>query len=389
MVGDDHDLVVATDLLGQLGEELDHPVEPLERAHRLGPGRSGVVGDLVVVEHVDVDHRGAARHLVGHDRDAQVAQHHRGQPAQEDERPHPGDPRHDVAALLAPPLEQLGEDLAELSSTAERNSPVREVKNAAAPRSPGSRAWLIVIACWAASPENRLATLTPPWASRPRAVGEVLLRHGRVVRAAALEHPAALLVEPAERRDRRGVAVQQHRLPGRGGRRQAGVPRVQPVAARRAAARSGRGPPRPRPPGAAAARPPRRAGRPAGPGRRRRSAWRGGPSGRAPGRGRPPRSWSRRPSSAPTATTATPSAARKTWGSGIGSTLGTSARARAEHDRLGDQARQQEPETTEQHGQLGDEGPQQRADHQHGDHQGGHGLQAVAADLLARAALRA
>jgi hypothetical protein len=62
---------------------VQNPVDRLERLEALGPENSGVVGDLVVVNVVDVDRPGAAKHVLGDEDRVEVAQRSVGHAAQQ------------------------------------------------------------------------------------------------------------------------------------------------------------------------------------------------------------------------------------------------------------------------------------------------------------------
>ena len=68
---------------------------------------TGMVGDLVVVDEVDVDARCARHHRLGHEGDVEVAEHHVGHAAQRHVGAAPPDPRLHPAAALPSTLVEL------------------------------------------------------------------------------------------------------------------------------------------------------------------------------------------------------------------------------------------------------------------------------------------
>src|SRR3954454_22887410 len=70
-----------------------------------------MVGDLVVVDVVDVDAAGALAHLLGDDGGVEVAAPHVRRRPEGREGPAAVDPRHQVASYLTPGLEAFLDDL--------------------------------------------------------------------------------------------------------------------------------------------------------------------------------------------------------------------------------------------------------------------------------------
>ena len=71
MIGQDDEAVGPRRFLGDPLQQADDPVDAVQGIQRLAPFGTRVVGDLVVVDEVGVDHRDAAEHSL-HD---QAARH--------------------------------------------------------------------------------------------------------------------------------------------------------------------------------------------------------------------------------------------------------------------------------------------------------------------------
>ena len=227
VVGQYDDLVRVRQRVDDPLQRAEHAVEAFERLQRLGPGRSGVVGDLVVVDEVAVDDRGALDQLVGDQRDVQIAQQHVGDRAQEDVRAAAVDPRDQVAPALPPGLVQLLDHLADAEHQPAGGA-LRAGEEPDVARGCGS----VGSAARLNTSHRARGVAGPVVADADPAVGEQSAagRHprldlGGVAGPVRDHHPAGLLLVPAERRDLPGAAVQDARLAGRSGRRYAGVPR--------------------------------------------------------------------------------------------------------------------------------------------------------------------
>ena len=271
-------------------QRAEHPVEALQRPHRLGPGRAGVVGDLVVVDEVAVDRPGrrgpSARRSSD---DVEVAQQHVGdRPQQRTYAP----ARCTRGCTLRRRCRRAWCSSLTISPT-DRTSAAGEAVRAGA-RTPASRARRGPAAATVAHGQQaRRGVAGEDVADADAAVGEQApagrdagLDH-RGVRGPVGDHqPAGVLLVPAERRHLLGCAVQDAR-PGWPGwspasrcasRTSVWLPARSQLAERRQVA----GPDRPR---AAAARTARRAARTAPPGRSPAGHGCAVPSAAASGRG--------------------------------------------------------------------------------------------------------
>ena len=211
---------------------LQHPDEVVEagqRGQRLRPGRTGVVGDLVVVGEVAVQRRGPGHHLLDDQPGVEVAQQHVRDGPQQHVGAVPVDPGLHVAALLSPGLVQLLEHL-----------PHRQHQRAAQPvrvdEERGVAAGRPVAAPSgdAAHRQQRgrgvagedVGDAHAPVGQQPATVAQPLLDLGGVPGVVGHQQPARLLLVPPERRHLRAGAVQQPGLAGGCGGRAAGRPRT-------------------------------------------------------------------------------------------------------------------------------------------------------------------
>ena len=72
MIREDNETVRPRCVGSRFLDETDDAIQPRYRIARLHPGRAGVVGDLVVVDEIDVDRARSAVHLFDHQCGAQV-----------------------------------------------------------------------------------------------------------------------------------------------------------------------------------------------------------------------------------------------------------------------------------------------------------------------------
>ena len=223
---------------GVRGRHLQHPDEVVEagqRGQRLRPGRTGVVGDLVVVGEVAVERRGPGHHLLDDQPGVEVAQQHVRDGPEEHVGAVPVDPGLHVAALLSPGLVQLLEHL-----------PHRQHEGAAQPvgvdEERGVAAGRPVAAPSgdAAHRQQRgrgvagedVGDAHAPVGQQPATVAQPLLDLGGVPGVVGHQQPARVLLVPPERRHLPAGAVQQPGLAGGCGGRQLHVPGRRDVAAR-------------------------------------------------------------------------------------------------------------------------------------------------------------
>ena len=202
VVGHDDDPVGAGGDARDLLEQAKHSVQALQRAQGLGSLRPGVVGDLVVVDEVDEDRRGAALSMCSATR-AMLMSRSRAlvMPRSSDVGAAAGHPRQDAAYPLAVALIELLDHLAHAEQQRagqdegageEADVGLRRAKSAP-PGHPTHHEQGM-----SASPENMVLTATPPPASRPSPVLILASTSGGVGGPVGHHEPFELAVPPPE-----------------------------------------------------------------------------------------------------------------------------------------------------------------------------------------------
>ena len=235
VVGQDDELVRPRRILRGLGERPDRLVDPIERLERLHPLRAAMVGELVVVGEVRVDHVRAAVHLLDDQRDVDVAQEHVARGT------HAGvlhaavhlrrDARAAGPSCLVALLEELAQEERERSEVAARAQEEPEERLAVPDalrfvldgRGRDVRARGVT--------RDEIADADAVVRQEAFAVGHAPDDLRRVDRAARDHQLLSIAFVPAERRDPVVVPVQDPGLAGGRHRRQDGLPRGEDVAA--------------------------------------------------------------------------------------------------------------------------------------------------------------
>ena len=126
MVGQHHDPVRPRGEADGALDAADLPVDVTEHGQRVGALGAGVVGDLVVAEHVDVDRGPSLAHVVEHAEHVDVAADDRRVGAHERVCPAAGDARLDAVTDLLPRGDPLATDLGDQADQRPRRRCGRE-----------------------------------------------------------------------------------------------------------------------------------------------------------------------------------------------------------------------------------------------------------------------
>ena len=234
VVGQHHDAVRPRGEANSALDAPDLPVDVTQHGERVGALRPGVVGDLVVAEHVDVDRGAALAHVVEHAEHIDVTADDRRVGAHERVRPATGDARLDAVAHLLPRGDPLPTDLGDQAD----QRPRRVLWPREVPEVAGAEAALLALGDHAHRHHGALgvageqvAVARPVVGEQALAVGVVLLDRRRRRRVVGDDDGAGRLVDPAERRHVDDGAVEDAALADAGLRRPTGLPADQPVAA--------------------------------------------------------------------------------------------------------------------------------------------------------------
>ena len=235
MVGQDDELVRPRRLVGRLDQGRDRPVDAVEGLEGLDPLGAAVMGQLVVVGEVRVDHVGPAVHLLDDQRRVDVAQEHVAGGAHAGVLETAVHLRPDARTSGAPGLRELLEELAEEQ---------RERAQVAARAEEERHERLAVADAAALGLDRGRRQVRPRRVARHQVadagavVGEQALAVGdaghdqlRVGRVAGGHQVLAIPLVPAERGDAVVVAVEDPGLAAGGHRRQDRLPARQLVAA--------------------------------------------------------------------------------------------------------------------------------------------------------------
>src|SRR5438132_858791 len=230
VIREDDESIGPRRIKGRLLDEADDAVEAPEGVASFDAVGPGVVRDLVVVDVVRVDRRGAAVHLLYHEGGGEMAQEHVRRGARERIGKTPVASRLDLPARLAAGLHELFDDLADRQhgpadeAVRTDEEPIEDMAATELARGIVDRRRGQVAACRVA--RKQVADGCAAVREQAVAVRDPAHDLARVRRVVRDQEALPALLPPAERRDPVVVAVKDARLTRRGLRREQRLPRI-------------------------------------------------------------------------------------------------------------------------------------------------------------------